>query len=121
MIMQRTISSSAFHLKVPQIQFIGQWLDIPVMLQRRLPHSANCAGDRRDSSGAALGLVLDMPVVVHRSGANFAVVKVVDISVVAERQFPFVLTVQKTTVILQLQFIDKVFFYVSVVQVQHVR
>ena len=29
-------------------------------------HSANCAADRRDSSGAALGPVLDMPVVVQR-------------------------------------------------------
>ena len=46
-------------------------------------------------------------------------VKVVDISVVAQRQFPLVLTVQKTIVILQLQFIDKV-FDVSVVQVQKV-
>ena len=34
-------------------------------------HSANCAADRRDSSGAALGLVLDMPVIVQR-GAQFA-------------------------------------------------
>ena len=29
-------------------------------------HSANCADDRRDSSGAALGPVIDMPVVVQR-------------------------------------------------------
>ena len=41
---------------------------------------------------------------------------VVDISVVAKRQFPLVLTVQKTVVIPQLQSIDKV-FDVSVVQV----
>ena len=33
-------------------------------------HSANCAADRRDSSGAALGPVLDMPVIVQR-GAQF--------------------------------------------------
>ena len=33
-------------------------------------HSANCAADRRDSSGAALGPVLDMPVV--QRGAQFA-------------------------------------------------
>ena len=32
-------------------------------------HSANCAADRRDSSGAALGPVLDMPVV--QRGAQF--------------------------------------------------
>ena len=37
------------------------------------------------------------------------VVKVVDISVVAQKQCPFVLAVQKTIEILQLQFIDKVF------------
>ena len=45
--------------------------------------------------------------------------QVVVISVVAQRQLPLILTVQKTIVILQLQFIDKV-FDVSVVQVQQV-
>ena len=34
-------------------------------------HSENCAADRRVSSGAALGPVLDMPVTVQR-GAQFA-------------------------------------------------
>ena len=34
-------------------------------------HSANCAHDRRDPSGAALGPYLDMPVIVQR-GAQFA-------------------------------------------------
>ena len=48
--------------------------------------SASYAVFRRDSSGAALGLVLDMPVVVVPLGP-----------------------VQKTIEILQLQFIDKVF------------
>ena len=81
-------------------------------------HSTNCADDRRDSSGAALGLVLDMPVIVHRQ-VPLTIVKVVDISVVAQRQFPLVLIVQKTIVILQLQFIDKG-FDVSVVHVQQV-
>ena len=47
-------------------------------------HSANCAADRRDSPVAALGPVLDMPVIVQRH------------------------TIQKTIEILQLQFIDKV-------------
>ena len=47
---------------MPQIQFIDSgWL----FLQR------TGAADRRDSSGAALGLVLDMPVVVQRF-AQFA-------------------------------------------------
>ena len=69
-------------------------------------HSANCAHDRRDYSGAALGPVLDMPILVPRQvrsswcqgrqhlcrGAN------------AVSLGP----VQKTIEILQLQFIDKV-------------
>ena len=42
-------------------------------------HSANCADDRRESSGAALGPVLDMSVVV-----------------LAHRQFPLVQTVQNS-------------------------
>ena len=50
---------------------------------------------------------------------QFTDVKVVDISVVAQRQFPLVLTVQQTTEIPQLQSIDEV-FDVSVVQVQQV-
>ena len=78
--------------------------------------SANCAAVRRVSSGAVLGLVVGVPVIVQR---HFTVVKVVDIPVVAQMQFPLVLTVQKTIVILQLQFIDEV-FDVSVVQVQQV-
>ena len=45
-----------------------------------------------------------MPVVVQRQVHS----QVVDIPVVAQRQFPLVLTVQKTIVILQLQFIVKV-------------
>ena len=65
---------------------------VPVIMQRQFPailcprfssstvagyscsetgtHSANCAADRRDSSGAVLGPVLDMPVIVQR-GAQF--------------------------------------------------
>ena len=60
-----TISSST----VPQIQFIDSgW---PFLLWAETgTHSANCAADRRDSSGAALGPVLDMPVV--QRGAQFA-------------------------------------------------
>ena len=113
--MQLKYQQSFFEvLKVPQIQFIDNgWIFL--VCCRDGTHSANCAGDRRDSSGAALALVLDMPVVVHRQVPT--VVKVVDISVVAQRPFPLVLTVQKTIVILQLQFTDKV-FDVRVVQVQ---
>ena len=57
-----------------------------------------------------------MPVVVQRQVRSLRG-NVVDMSVVAQKQFPLVLTVQKTIVVLQLQFIDKV-FDVSVVQVQ---
>ena len=38
-------------LKVCQLQFIFCMPDIPVVLQRRV-HSANCAADRRDPTGA---------------------------------------------------------------------
>ena len=58
-------------------------------------HSANCEADRRDSSGAVLGPFLDR--------CEVRGVKVVDISVVAQMQFPL------TTEILHLQFIDKMF------------
>ena len=39
-------------LKVPQIQFIDRMVVIPVATQRMGTHSANCAEDRRDSTGA---------------------------------------------------------------------
>ena len=42
------------------------WLDIPVMRAETCTHSANCADDRRDSPGDALGPVLDMPGFVQR-------------------------------------------------------
>ena len=54
-----------FDLKVPQIQFIDSGR-IFLLCCRDGYHSANCADDRRDSSGAALGPVLDMPVIVQR-------------------------------------------------------
>ena len=53
-------------------------------------NSANCAHDRRDYSCAVLGLVVDVPVIVQRTGAQFTVVTVVDIPVVVQRQFPMV-------------------------------
>ena len=52
--------------------FIDRVVDIAGMLQRQIRTVSNCA----------LGLVLDMPVIVH--------VKVVDITVVAQRPFPLV-------------------------------
>ena len=58
-----TIPSST----VPQIVH-RQWLVIPAETGT---HSANCAADRRDSSGAVLGLVLDMPLLCN-VGAQFA-------------------------------------------------
>ena len=69
-----------------------EWWTLPVCYRHRY---AQC-------QTVHIGLVIDMPVIVHA--------KVVEISV---------LTVQKAIVILQLQFIDKV-FDVSVVQVQQV-
>ena len=58
-----------------------------------------------------------MPVIVQRQVRSLRG-NVVDISVVAQRQFPLVLF-RKTIEILQLQFIDKVVDFV--VQVQQVR
>ena len=40
-------------------------------------------------------MVLGVPATVQTPGAQFTVVRVVDISVVAQMQFPMVLTVQK--------------------------
>ena len=84
-----TISSSTFLEGAPD-SVHRQWLDIPVMRAETSPHSANCAADCRDSSGAAHAPVLDMPVIVQRRCAVRGV-KVVDISVVAQMQFPLVL------------------------------
>ena len=69
-------------------------------------HSANCAADRRDSSGAALGPVLDMLVTVQ-SGAQFACQDCRHLCRGAEAVS--LGPCQKTLEILQLQFIDKVF------------
>ena len=76
-----------------RIHFIDKWLDIPVLRAETSTHSANFAALRRDSSGAALGLVLDMPVV--QRGAQFAC-RGVDICVVAQMQIPMVPLFRKT-------------------------
>ena len=89
---------------MPQIQFIDRVLACSSSTETGT-HSANCAALRRDSTGAALG-----PVRHARFCATPGVC-------VAQKQFPMVLTFQKTIEILQLQFIDKE-FDVSVVQVQ---
>ena len=49
-----------------------QWLDSPVLRAETGTHCANCAVLRRDSSSAAPGLVLDMPVIVHRQVPFYA-------------------------------------------------
>ena len=54
-----------FDVKVAQIQFIDRVLACSCTTET-CTHSASCAADRRNSPGAALGLVLDMPIVVHR-------------------------------------------------------
>ena len=68
-------------------------------------HSANCAADRRDSSGAALGPVLDMPVV--QRGAQFVSQgrRHLRRGADADSYGP---SIQKNIEILQLQYIDKV-------------
>ena len=80
-----------------------EWLDIPV--QRRVL-SANCAADRRDSSGAVLGPVLDMPVIVQRD-AQFVLQgrRHLRCGADADSYGP---SIQKNIEILQLQYIDKV-------------
>ena len=97
---------SVLCVEIPQAQFlvllmtcpslcndtvlIDRVVDIADMLQRQVLTVPNCA----------LGLVIDMPVIVH--------VKVVDIPVVTQRLFPTVQFILQTTVIPQLQSIDKV-------------
>ena len=80
-------------------------------------HSANCAHDRRYYSDAALGPVLDMPVLVQRqvrsSWCQGRGHPCRDAEAVSHG------AVQQTTEILQLQYIDKVFDDL-VVQVQQV-
>ena len=69
-------------------------------------HSANCADDPRDFPGAALGPVIDMPVVVQR-GAQIVCPGRRHLCRGADAD-PFGPSVQKIIEILQLQFIDKV-------------
>ena len=49
-------------LDVPQFQFIDSVVDIPVMCAETCTHSANCAEDRRDPTGAVLGQCLRLVV-----------------------------------------------------------
>ena len=60
-----------FDWKVPQIQFMDRVLACRCAAET-CTHSANCAADRRNSSGAVLGAGLDMPVVVHRQVRGLA-------------------------------------------------
>ena len=70
-------------------------------------HSANCAADRRDSSGSALGPVLDMPVIVQRRCAVRGRQGRRHLCHGADAD-SFGPSIQKLMEILQLQFIDKV-------------
>ena len=101
---------------------------VPVIMQRQFPailcprfssstvagysfaetgtHSANCAAGRPVSSGAALGPVLDVPVIVQR-GAQFACRGRRHLCRGADAD-PFGPCVQKIMEILQLQYIDRV-------------
>ena len=87
------------------MQFLDKF-DVPVVFRDRHVQCCLCA-DRGDPTGAVLGYVDGVPVVVH--------VKVVDITVVAQRTIPIV---RLTIEILQF-FFDKVFVapFVRVVQV----
>ena len=102
-----------FGLKVPQIQLIdGGWVFL-LCCRDVYPQYILFSTTVEILQVPLLDWFLTTP------GAQFTVVKVVDRSVVAQRQFSLVPTVQQTTEILQLQFIDKV-FDVSVVQVNQV-
>ena len=59
----------------------GSRQDLPVVFRDRYVQCCLCT-DRGDPTGAVLGYVIDMPAIVH--------VKVVDITVVAQRPFPLV-------------------------------
>ena len=91
----------------------------PVHAAVTCTHSANCADDRRDFPGVALGPVVNTPVVVQRHMHCPSGVMVVNISVVAQMQSPMVLTVQDNIEILQLQSIEKV-VDVTVGQIQQI-
>ena len=81
-------------------------------------HSANCADDRRDSPGAVLGPVVDMPLIVQRHMHSSRLSRS-STSLSWRRGCPLVLTVQKTIVIPLMQSIDKV-FDVTVGQIQQI-
>ena len=93
-----------FVLKLPQIQFIDSgW----IFLQRWVPTVQTVKQTVEFLQLPLLDQFLTCPLLCNARCA-VRVVKVVDISVVAQMQFPLVLNVQNTIEILQLQFIDKV-------------
>ena len=61
------LSMSFVNLEVPQFQFIDRVVDIPVMRAETCTHSANCAEDRGDPTGAVLGQCLRLASVVSAS------------------------------------------------------
>ena len=74
-----------------------QWLDIPVMLQRRLRTVQTVHMTVEILQVPLLDWFLTCPLLCI-ARCHFTVVEVVDISNVAQRQFPLVLTIQKTMV-----------------------
>ena len=57
--------------KEPQLQFIDRVVDIPVLRAETCTHSANCAEDCRDSTGAVLGEDLVDPVSSGKYNGTF--------------------------------------------------
>ena len=117
--------------QVPAVHVVRELGGAPVPVHRQsgglfrcapatYTHSANCAEDRRDPTGAILGHGGDARCCTTTGAWVTSVQKtvvvpqlqfsdnVVDIPVVAQRQIPMVQSVQKTIEILQLQYIDKV-------------
>ena len=60
-------SKSYMFLKAPQLQFIDRVVDIPVFRAETCTHSANCAVQRGDPTGAVLGQCLRLALVVSAS------------------------------------------------------
>ena len=66
-LLEEFLALLVFDTKVPQFQFIDRVVDIPVLRAETCTHSANCAEDRRDSTGAVLGQCLRLASVVSAS------------------------------------------------------
>ena len=91
-----------FDLKVPQVQFIDR-LGYSCYAAETCTHSPSVQLTAETRRVPLLGWFLTCPL-LSIARCQFTVVKVVDISVVAQRQFPLVLTIQISIEIPQLLF-----------------